>query len=266
MRSWPGLGRVRELPELPAILAILIAWLTLIVVESASLTGRHDALDPLHSGHWSASWSTLSFAAARVPGWTLMSVAMMVPLTVPAARHVALNSLRWRRHRAVATFLASFVAVWVVFGLIVLSALTVWKIVAHDPATDLLLPVTLVTGAAWQVTAWKARALRSCQRIVPLPPRGWRATAGCLRFGVVAAARCVGSCWPLMLVMAAVADSHLVWMAFLGAIPLAERYVVAFRRAPWLVSLVFAALAAAVAGGTPGGVLDNGFRCPIPGG
>jgi predicted metal-binding membrane protein len=115
----------------------------------------------------------------------------------------------------------------------------------------------------WQVTAWKRRAPRSCQRIVPLPPRGWRATAGCLRFGAVAAARCVGSCWPLMLVMAAVAESHLAWMAFLGAIPLSERYVVAFRRAPWLVSLALAALAAAIAGGAPGAP-DNGFRCPIP--
>nr|MDP9021015.1 DUF2182 domain-containing protein [Actinomycetota bacterium] len=45
----------------------------------------------------------------------LMTLAMMLPTTLPAVGYVGLNSLAWRRRRAVALFTAAYAAVWAVF-------------------------------------------------------------------------------------------------------------------------------------------------------
>ena len=169
-----------------------------------------------------------------------MSVAMMVPVTLPAVRHVGLNSIRRRRRWAMVVYVASYVAVWVLFGVLALALL--WALRSTGPDERQLVVGVLVIATLWQLTAWKRRAVLACQRTVPLPPTGWRADYGCAHFGVRQAGRCVISCWPLMVLMAVIGHGNLIVMAALTAGIVAEQRVLAGRR---LIALFGGALAVA---------------------
>jgi predicted metal-binding membrane protein len=184
--------------------------------------------------------------AAMLPMLALMAVAMMVPTAMPAVRHVAVNSVYWRRRRAVAEFLAVFVAIWALFNLAVLGALSLWG-PAGSPAAA---AGVLALAALWQLTPAKRWALRACHRPRPLPPRGWRASAGVAGFGLRNGGACLLSCWALMLTTVFVPLPRLPWMAALTALIAAERLSPKPRRASRRVALALAAsavVAAAVA-------------------
>lgn len=175
-------------------------WLGLLVLAVAA-PGAHRPAGP-----------------GALPHWTLMSVAMMLPLALPAARHVGLNSLRSRRGRAMGLYAAAYLLVWVGFGVL---ALAVSAPAVRSP-TALAVPAVLLLAAGWQLTPYKRRAILACRRTVPLPPVGRRADAACLRFGLLQAWRCVVSCWPVMLLMAVAGHLHVAVMAALTAALLAE--------------------------------------------
>jgi predicted metal-binding membrane protein len=185
---------LRRHPEYGALLAAAAAWPAVLLL--------HDD-------------GAVATGAGGLPLWALMCTAMMVPATWPAVRHVGLNSLRRRRQRAIAQFVAAYVAVWVAFGLPALLAVAV----AGDRlGGDAVLAAALGIAAAWSVLPYQRRALRACHRTVPLPASGWLATAGCVRFGLRQGRACLGVCWPLMLVMAAAVHESLLWMMALSAI------------------------------------------------
>jgi len=181
-----------------------------------------------------------------LPSWSLMVVAMMVPVTLPAVRYVGLNSMRRRRHRAMALYTTVYVGVWVLFGLVALG--TEHFLSVHlGIAEPVLLALALVVAGSWQLTRAKRRALFACGRTVPLPPLGRRANAGCARFALLHAWRCIQSCWAIMLVMVVAGHSSLVWMVVLTALVVAEELTVSGRRLTRPAAGLLAAAAAAVA-------------------
>ena len=212
---------------------VAAAWLALL----AGL-GMH----PAHSGPGHAPLPVLG----ALPAWSLMVVAMMVPVTLPAVRYVGLNSMRRRRARAMAVYTASYVGVWVAFGVGALG-------LAHLATEHLglsegaLLALALGAAAGWQLTRTKRRALFACGRTVPLPPSGRRADAGCARFALLQAWRCIRSCWALMVVMVAVGHASLLWMVALTALVVAEELTVRGRRVTRPAAAVLAAAAVGVA-------------------
>jgi predicted metal-binding membrane protein len=186
--------------------------------------------------------------AAALSMLALMAVAMMVPTALPAVRHVAVNSLYWRRRRAVLEFLAVFVGIWVAFGLALFVALGA----SGPPSSPTALALALAVAALWQLTPAKRRALLACHRASPLPPRGWRASAGVVLFGARNGGACLASCWAMMLTVAFAGRLMLVWMAALTALIAAERLSLKPRRgarrvgaALGIAALVAAALALA---------------------
>jgi predicted metal-binding membrane protein len=233
-------------PEWPVVVVVAMVWVALAVIHtSSSHQGAHGS--PSHHGVHSAMSIPVGVAIGgwALGGWALMSVAMMVPVTLPAVRHVGLNSIRRRRWWAMAVYVASYVAVWVLFGVLALGL--VWAVRSTGSWSTGLGERQLVVGALviatlWQLTRWKRRAVVACQRTVPLPPTGWRADYGCAHFGVRQAGRCVISCWPLMLLMAVIGHGNLIVMAALTAGIVAERRASDGRR---LIVLFGGALAAA---------------------
>jgi predicted metal-binding membrane protein len=216
-------------------------------------TGTHSHLHHHHHGRQvaaaappqgSSSVSTAPLEA--LPGWTLMAIAMMVPITFPAVRHVGLNSIRTRRQRAMFLYSAVYVSIWIAFGVVALTAAHLFG-EAFGLGGPALLPLALATTAAWQLTRTKRRALFRCRRTVPLPPIGLRADAGCARFALQQGARCVISCWPLMLVMTVVGHAGLLWMAALTALAVAEELTLMGRRLLRPSAAAFALAAALVA-------------------
>lgn len=234
-------------------LVAVAAWIALVAPavaggsHGADGAGRtpgtgapHHHVSTAHAVHGATGSADLAM-------WALMSVAMMLPAAVPALAHVGTNSLRRRRQRAMATFAAVYVAVWIGYGALLLGAAPLWARLPHD----VVLACALALAAAWQLTVHKRRALRDCHRSSPLPPTGWRAVAGAGRFGLRQGGACLRSCWALMLVMTVASGGSgsgmLAWMAVLTGIVMTERLARKPRRPTHLAAAVLAAAALAVA-------------------
>jgi predicted metal-binding membrane protein len=162
--------------------------------------------------------------------WVLMTLAMMVPMVVLPMRTAAERSLWRRRHRAIAGFLIGYLACWAIVGILIA------RIELRFGAA-----IAFAIAAAWQLTPQKRRALTACHRTMPLAPRGWRADRDCIRYGLRIGARCVISCWALML--ACVLTGHaLLATRFVTTILLYERDT----RRPHHLAISAALLAASV--------------------
>jgi predicted metal-binding membrane protein len=203
-------------PELGAAGAAVAAWALL----AAHALHPHSGAEPF---------------PATVAGWSVMVIAMMVPGALADVRRVALSSMWRRRRRTVAAFLGAYLTVWTGFGTLALAALR---------PLGLGVGALLAAAAAWELTPWKWRAVRRCHLIEPLPPRGSRADAACARAGLRYGARCVTSCWPAMLAMAAAGHLALGLMAVLAVVVTAEKAVVRSARLRGPAAAVVAGAAA----------------------
>ena len=219
-------------PELAAMAVIALAWVTIVMLALGGLGGDSRApgmpgMAGMPGSGPAASYRVLPAVADGLAGWILMCVAMMGPGALAGIRHTGINSLRWRRGRAMTEFAVAYLGVWAAFGAVALA------LSALAPSRQRLgvLALVLALAAAWQVTRFKRRALRDCHRSVPLPLRGWRAEWGALRFGLRNSLSCVGSCWCLMLVMIAVPGGYLLWMIVLTGIVTVERLLERPRQA-----------------------------------
>lgn len=186
--------------------------------------------------------------AASLPMLALMAMAMMLPPAMPTIHHIALNSLYWRRRRAVLEFTTVLVAIWATYSVVVLGALDV----SGASSAPFAAAAALSLAALWQLTPAKRRALQACHRTRPLPPGGWRATTAVADFGLRNGLACVASCWAMMLTTAFVGLPKLAWMAALTVLITAERLSIRPRRASVQVAAVLAMAAFAAVAPTLG--------------
>jgi predicted metal-binding membrane protein len=219
-------------PELGAAAVVVASWVTLLVLAVASShgsslaagTGGMGGMTMRSSATLRGAWTA---AVTGVPSWILMTVAMMGPAALGVLHYTGLNSLRWRRRRAMAEFSAGYIAVWAAFGVLALAAAAAIPGSSRTAA----LAAVLAAGAVWQLTTVKRRSLLACHRTVPLPPRGWRAGKAAFGFGLRNGLACVGSCWCLMLISAIAPGGQLLWTGALTTAITAERLARRPRRA-----------------------------------
>jgi predicted metal-binding membrane protein len=224
---------------------VLAAWVATVAMLAGAAAQRGGgaaampgmpgmpAMPGLDSGVGSAS----VIAGGAISMWALMVVAMMLPSSLTAVRHVGAGSLRWRRRRAMLTFVVGYLGVWVAFGGVVVLVLSVGP--RFD--TELVGAGALLLAAAWQLTGYKRRALGDCHRPARLPPRGWRATAGVLRFAWLNSLACVRSCWALMLAMALARSMTIFWMVAITGIVTVEKFAAKPRQAARVSAVLLAA-------------------------
>jgi predicted metal-binding membrane protein len=129
-------------------------------------------------------------------GWTLMLVAMMAPALIAPILHVRLQSFRTRRARAVALFVTGYVLVWLPAGAL-LTAIALAGTLFMGP---LALPTAVAAALIWQCSPAKQSCLNRGHAHMALAAFGSAADRDALRFGVMHAWWCAGSCWALMLV------------------------------------------------------------------
>jgi predicted metal-binding membrane protein len=199
--------------------------LAVVVLAAAAWAASVPRMDGMDAGPavevGSLGWFLLT--------WLLMMGAMMLPALSPvvAARHASRTtpSSRPRRSLATALFLGSYLAVWLLAGLIAYLALDA----ARDLAGSVFqwrhggqwLAVAVLAGAAlYQLTATKRRWLARCREPKPQAAGG---IAGELRAGGEAGVRCVASSWALMAALFALGVMSLAWMAVVMALIVAER-------------------------------------------
>jgi len=239
--SASALTRVRwRHPEAGAAGVALLSWaLVLLPVWDAGSVSAMHHVGQLVPDEAHAHGSLLLVAA----GWLAMTTAMMLPGALPAARHLALGALWSRRQQTVGIFLGVYLGVWATFG--ALAYTMRWAVesaLAVEAAA--LLPAALAAAAVWQMTPPKWHAVRACHVLPPLPPRGVKADVACAAVALRYGRRCVVSCWPSMLAMAAAGHDHLALMVLLAGIVFAEKVAARPGRLALPTAVVLAGAAA----------------------
>jgi predicted metal-binding membrane protein len=205
-----------------------------------------------HAGHGQPLPVT---AAAFVVGWTLMTVAMMLPSTFPLME-IFRRLVRRRRHPALLAGVLSggYLLVWAALGALVFGGGQAFAglelpLPAWAPAAGLFL-----LAGAFQFSALKYRCLEQCRAPLGFVLSRWGRREGevrrAWRIGVDHGLYCAGCCWALMLLMFAAASANLLWMFALGLIMAVEKNASWGRRIgePLGVVLLIAAVAIAGAG------------------
>jgi predicted metal-binding membrane protein len=229
--SWPDATAAGAI----AMLALL-AWWTLWL-ESSSPYGH--AL--LHGAAHLRSVSTNPWflAALFVVAWTLMTMAMMLPTTIPLI--VLFHRMIQDRSTAVwliALLVFGYLAVWTVSGL--LLQLVYWscgsavaRMLGNDASPSVMGALLLAGAGAYQFSPLKQACLDQCRSPMSFLRSRWQGgneSMQALRIGVEHGAFCVGCCWSLMLLMFAVGAASLSWMLMLGVVMAAEKNLPGARR------------------------------------
>jgi predicted metal-binding membrane protein len=171
-------------------------------------------------------------SALFVAGWTLMTVAMMLPTTWPL---LATFAALMRRRRApsllVGLVVVGYVATWSVvgLGLHTMDRLIHWSVDVVPFLSDrpgLIAAGTVLVAGAYQFTSLKYRCLDECRSPLGFVLNHWRGERErreSFLLGIRHGLFCVGCCWSLMLLMFAVGMGSLAWMFALGALMAIEK-------------------------------------------
>ncbi len=171
-----------------------------------------------------------------VAGWTLMTVAMMLPTSLPlVALFYGLVRRRSDATALVTVLIAGYLSVWVLFGLLVhLGDWALHEAIERVPwleANARMLGATiLVLAGLYQFTPLKYHCLDKCRSPLTFIMEHWQGSheqAQAYWLGVRHGIFCVGCCWSLMLLMFAVGIGNLGWMMMLGTVMALEKNV------PW---------------------------------
>jgi predicted metal-binding membrane protein len=179
-----------------------------------------------------AAQSAWLLAAIFVTGWTLMTVAMMLPTSFPMIwlfRRVLGN--RTTAAWLLLLLVLGYLGIWLLCG--VLLQLVNWCL--HAGISKLSLPVNagwssaaviLTVAGLYQFSSLKYACLDKCRSPLSFITSRWQGrneSAQALRIGVEHGLFCVGCCWSLMLLMFLVNTTSLVWMLLLGVVMALEK-------------------------------------------
>jgi predicted metal-binding membrane protein len=204
----------------------------------------HSSVHHHHPGAGSSS-ALLLF----VGSWTVMTIAMMLPTSVPivATFHAIAREQR-DRPLLVALVMLGYLAVWVAAGLLFYGGGELMQWAAASAAWWQAHPQVwggmIVVGAGlYQFTPLKYRCLEKCRSPLAFVLGYWRGEhnrRNAFRLGAHHGLFCVGCCWALMLLMFVVGVGNIAWMLILGAVMAIEKNVSWGRRlsAPLGVLLV----------------------------
>lgn len=192
-----------------------------------------------------------------IAGWTLMTVAMMLPTSLPLVRLFhTITRTRAHRARLVGLLVAGYLMVWVVVGAMAhLGDRGLHALVEQVPwlhaNTWVIGTGILALAGVYQFSRLKYRCLDRCRSPFGFISSHWRGRnerMDALRLGLHHGLFCVGCCWALMLLMFAVGAGNLGWMLMLGAVMAVEKNVRWARgiSRPLGVALLAGALAAAL--------------------
>ncbi|MBO3460751.1 DUF2182 domain-containing protein [Aetokthonos hydrillicola Thurmond2011] len=239
MRLGAYLSALAE-PPLPVLITVtLFGWV--VMLQEGHAQGMPEFLMAIQGNGYSQSSQALhtllhSNLLVMVGwSWLIMLVAMMTPLLADPIRHLWVRSLPRRRWLAVVLFLAGYITIWMMAGVVLmLFTLLLW-IFSWFPT----LFVALALAIAWQTTPWKQACLNHCHWTPRLSPFGLAANWDCLRYGMANGLWCVGACWALMLLPLATVHVYSMLMVAIatGLILVVERYRPA-RPARWQVPLL----------------------------
>jgi predicted metal-binding membrane protein len=222
-------------------LLVAAAWAVLVLATLAHQTFLldHHYLLQASGLPWLAAFEVFLLC------WQLMTVAMMLPSSMPMIQMVVYAG-RKQAHpiKVPLAFLAGYAAVWTGFaagaflgdtGVHRLVAL--WPWLAVHPW--LIGAVTFFTAGLFQFSPLKERCLDMCRAPLGFFMRHYRrGTGAALHLGLRHGAYCLGCCWALMLVMFGVGVGNLVGMAALTGAMVIEKTIPGGKRLSPFIGIV----------------------------
>jgi predicted metal-binding membrane protein len=224
-----------------------LGW-TLTVRQAEAMGGMASGLGQLGTG-----MPLMMTAPVFLAMWVGMMVAMMFPTAVPiVAAHYTVVRRRGEGSRPTVAFVAGYLLVWSLVGVLPLTALLAFRQVAASVSESRWLPslagATLVIAGLYQFSGWKSVCLRACRSpLAFLMQHDFGGGArSALRAGLSHGAYCLGCCWALMSVLLVVGLMNLVWMVILTLVFLAEKCLRHGALLPRVVGTALVVLGAAV--------------------
>jgi predicted metal-binding membrane protein len=206
---------------------VTLAWVTLWLWDRSPYSRylSHGQLGEI--GVDGGTGSLLLPVTLYLVAWTLMTVAMMLPTTLPLLEIFRrLTVRRAERSQLMALVIAGYLGVWAGFG--VLAHLADWLLHQFVEHSDWLQTNAWVIGAStlllaggFQFSSLKYRCLEKCRAPLSFVMEHWRGRhdhRNALLLGVRHGIFCVGCCWPLMLLMFGVGVGNIGWMLALGVV------------------------------------------------
>jgi predicted metal-binding membrane protein len=161
--------------------------------------------------------------------WVVMMVAMMFPAVAPTVlTHAGVVRSRGEGPIGTVAFLVGYLVVWTVAGLVPLGVIQLLGSSIAAPVGAWLPRLggaVVVLAGAYQLTPLKKACLRACRS-----PLGFigsydfgAGTPAAARIGISHGLQCLGSCWPLMAVLAVLGLMNLAWMAVFAVVFFLEK-------------------------------------------
>jgi predicted metal-binding membrane protein len=235
---------------------IALAWLTLWL-WSESPYGRF--LSHEEGGAAGLGEDYLPLLLVFMAGWTLMTMAMMLPTSLPLV--AIFRSLVRRRPNAgmlVALVVVGYLSVWTLFAFVVhLGDQGIHAAVNGSGWVEenawMIGAGTVLLAGTYQFMPLKYHCLDKCRSPLGFVMGNWHGGRGsleALRLGMHHGVFCLGCCWSLMLVVFAVGVANIAWMLALGAVMAVEKNMPWGRRlsAPLGLFLFVSGLALVVTG------------------
>jgi predicted metal-binding membrane protein len=174
---------------------------------------------------------------AEILPWLVMLLAMMPPLLTQPVAYLWDRSFSRRRWRAIGLFVGGYGAIWTLAGIGLMATAILISELSRQVRLPVVIP-SIVLALLWQCSPAKQMCLNRCHRQPRLSAFGLAADMDSLRYGLSSAVWCVGTCWTLMLIPLIVQSMHLLAMAVVSVLLLAERLAEA-RPARWRWPLPF---------------------------
>jgi predicted metal-binding membrane protein len=214
---------------------VMLSWIALWV-WGASPYGRFLTHESLGGNQAAQEIAGLGMVALFVAGWTLMTMAMMLPTSLPLIMlFYRFAAGRRDRLQLLLLLIAGYLGVWTLFGTGVhLGDTVLHNIVSQSSWLEnnhwLISSATFVLAGLYQFTSLKYKCLDKCRSPMSFIVEHWRGRrqgAQAFMLGLHHGLFCVGCCWSLMLLMFAIGANSLVWMLVLGGVMAVEKNV------PW---------------------------------
>ena len=172
------------------------------------------------------------FGLFFVCGWILMTIAMMLPTSIPLL--VVFHSIcrsRANRPLLIALVVFGYLAAWLAFGVAAYAATIGIGRAANEltwiqSRSWMLTAGILLLAGLYQFSPLKYRCLDKCRSPFSFIAGHWhggREHAEAFLLGVSHGIFCVGCCWALMLLMIPIGAGNLGWMLMLAVVMAVEK-------------------------------------------
>jgi len=206
---------------------VLSAWAVIAAWGASPFAGLLS-----HREIGNATLSPILRLAAFDVSWTMMTIAMMLPSSLPLI-NLFRTFVRNRPDgdRLLLLLGAGYLGVWAYFGLLAyvgdsLLHTAVNRVSWLQAASGGIAAALLLVAGLYQFTPFKMLCLDKCRSPYSFLVQHWRgrdAGRDALRLGIRHGLFCLGCCWTIMLLMFALGATNLGWMLILGSLMAAER-------------------------------------------